>query len=287
MSENIKASISRHIIFSDNVKNSKSSLDKIKLDNIKTFYNILIQCLISIDSYHNLKGYLIKGMNFRNFLYVENSEYNATKTTEYYKYLIDGKTYYLGSCEYNVLIFSHSNNCNDLNILTPEYLKSRLLQKLISENPCNTSYSSVEAFVFDKIYCNIEDINERKNLSRNYEFEEHKKIEKGLYRLDILLNDYLCFLKDMLQLYNTEQESKNFQDFTVLHNKIKSKIEILHKLVENNEVIVESVVDLLQQEKILVKDILDICVEQFPDILFTQENFDTDKIRTVLNDIAF
>ena len=51
--------------------------------------------------------------------------------------------------------------------------------------------------------------------------------------------------------------------------------------------IVEYVVYILQQAKNIFKGILDICLEQFPDIFLTQEAFNTDKSRTILNDIGF
>lgn len=265
--------ISRHILYyeNDNCSQIEKSV-KPSTDNIKTSYNFLIQSLISIGSFHNLTGHVLIN---RNFLYVKNPEYNAketTGTTGYYKYLLDGKIYYLESCEYNVII-SDFEGSKDLNILTPGHLKNRLLQKLIEENP---GYRSIEAIVFDKIYSNMEDTLERRKLSVNYIFEEYQKIEKGLYRLDILLNDYLSFINS--------QDSHDLPDFP---NKIKSKIDHIHTLFENKEIIVESVVDLLQQAKNIFKEILDICLEQFPDIFLTQEAFDTDKTRTVLNDKGF
>jgi hypothetical protein len=259
--------ISRHILYYENGNCSQSYEPcEPSLDNIKTAYNIFIQSLISIGSFHNLTGHVLVS---KNFIYVKNPEYNAketTGTTGYYKYILDGKIYYLESCQYNVII-SDFEDSKDLNMLTPGHLKNRLLKQLIEENP---GYKSIEAIAYDKIYSNIEDTLERRNLSVNYIFEEYKKVEKGLYRLDILLKDYLSFI--------------NSQD---LHSKIKSKIDNLRNLVENNEIIIESVVDLLQQAKNLFKEILDICLEQFPDMFLTQEAFDTDKTLTVLNDKGF
>jgi hypothetical protein len=265
--------ISRHIIYYENGNCSQSYEScEPSLDNIKTAYNIFIQSLISIGSFHNLTGHVLVN---KNFIYVKNPEYNAketTGTTGYYKYILDGKIYYLESCQYNVIISDFEDSKN-LNMLTPGHLKNRLLKQLIEENP---GYKSIEAIAYDKIYSNIEDTLERRKLSVNYIFEEYKKVEKGLYRLDILLKDYLSFIN-----------SQDLQDSQVLHSKIKSKIDNLRNLVENNEIIIESVVDLLQQAKNLFKEILDICLEQFPDIFLTQEAFDTDKTLTVLNDKGF
>lgn len=262
--------ISRHIIYYENGNCSQSYEScEPSLDNIKTAYNIFIQSLISIGSFHNLTGHVLVN---KNFIYVKNPEYNAketTGTTGYYKYILDGKIYYLESCQYNVIISDFEDSKN-LNMLTPGHLKNRLLKQLIEENP---GYKSIEAIAYDKIYSNIEDTLERRNLSVNYIFEEYKEVEKGLYRLDILLKDYLSFI--------------NLPDSQDLHSKIKSKIDNLRNLVENNEIVVESVVDLLQQAKNLFKEILDICLEQFPYIFLTQEAFDTDKTLTVLNDKGF
>jgi hypothetical protein len=265
--------ISRHIIYYENGNCSQSYEScEPSLDNIKTAYNIFIQSLISIGSFHNLTGHVLVN---KNFIYVKNPEYNAketTGTTGYYKYILDGKIYYLESCQYNVII-SDFEDSKDLNMLTPGHLKNRLLKQLIEENP---GYKSIEAIAYDKIYSNIEDTLERRNLSVNYIFEEYKKVEKGLYRLDILLKDYLSFIN-----------SQDLQDSQDLHSKIKNKIDNLRNLVENNEIVVESVADLLQQAKNIFKEILNICLEQFPDIFLTQEAFDTDKTLTVLNDKGF
>jgi hypothetical protein len=265
--------ISRHILYYENGNCSQSYEScEPSLDNIKTAYNIFIQSLISIGSFHNLTGHVLVN---KNFLYVKNPEYNPKETTGtsgYYKYILDGKIYYLESCQYNVII-SDFEDSKDLNMLTPGHLKNRLLKQLIEENP---GYKSIEAIAYDKIYSNIEDTLERRKLSVNYIFEEYKKVEKGLYRLDILLKDYLSFIN-----------SSDSQDSQDLHSKIKSKIDNLRNLVENNEIVIESVVDLLQQAKNLFKEILNICLEQFPDIFLTQEAFDTDKTLTVLNDKGF
>jgi len=259
--------ISRHIIYYENDnRNQNNESCEPSLDNIKTAYNIFIQSLILIGSFHNLTGHVLVS---KNLLYVKNPEYNANKTTEYYKYILDDNIYYLESCEYNVII-SDFEDSKDLNMLTPGHLKNRLLKQLIEENP---GYKSIEAIAYDKIYSNIEDTLERRKLSINYIFEEYKKVEKGLYRIDILLNDYLSIINSQVS-----------QD---LHNKIKSKIDNLRNLVENNEIIVESIINLLQQAKNIFKEILDICLEQYSDIFLTQEAFDTDKTRTVLNDKAF
>jgi hypothetical protein len=265
--------ISRHIIYYENGNCSQNYEScEPSLDNIKTAYNIFIQSLISIGSFHNLTGHVLVN---KNFIYVKNPEYNAketTGTTGYYRYILDGKIYYLESCQYNVII-SDFEDSKDLNMLTPGHLKNRLLKQLIEENP---GYKSIEAIAYDKIYSNIEDTLERRKLSVNYIFEEYKEVEKGLYRLNILLKDYLSFIN-----------SQDLPDLQDLHSKIKSKIDNLRNLVENNEIVVESVVDLLQQAKNIFKEILNICLEQFPDIFLTQEAFDTDKTLTVLNDKGF
>jgi len=288
-----KITISRHIIFNENVKQNESYLDKKIFNNIKTFYNILIQSLISIGSFHNLTGHILMSSHIKKFIYIKNAEYNisessesieTTGTAEYYKYVLDGKIYYLESCEYNVII-SDFEGSNDVNTLTNEHLKHKILRE-IGDIPGR----SVEAIVFDKMYYNMENSSEKRKLAINWIHVEFEKIKKGVYRLDILLNDYIFFLNDMINSYNIEKKLTvliYLTDLHILHNKIKSKIDYLRTLVENKEVSVECVNDLLQQAKIIFKEILDICVEQFPDIFLTQEGFDKDKTRKVLNDIPF
>jgi hypothetical protein len=284
MSEKITVPISRHIILNDNVKHNESSLDKNIFENSKTFYNILIQSLISIGTFHNLAGSVFICSHIRKFLYVKNFEHNANGTARYYKYILDGKIYYLESCEYNVIISDFEGSKN-INLLTFNYLKHKILREIE-----NIPGRSIEAIAFDKVYYNMENSDEKRKLSINWIFVEFEKVKNGIYRLDILLNDYVFFLNDMINSYNIETKFPiliYLTDLHILHNKIKGKIENLRELVENKEISVESVIDLLQQAKNIFKEILDICVEQFPDIFLTQESFNTDETRKILNDIPF
>jgi len=69
------------------------------LNDDETIINLLFQTFISIGTFQNWIGYVHRDTHGGNFLYQKNKEIG------YYKYLFSGKTYYLKSCEYNVMIY--------------------------------------------------------------------------------------------------------------------------------------------------------------------------------------
>jgi hypothetical protein len=75
--------------------------EKYKLDlDCESLINILIQSFISVGSFHNLVGYIHRDCICKNFLY----QINDIDTDGYYTYILDGETYYLKSCRYDVMI---------------------------------------------------------------------------------------------------------------------------------------------------------------------------------------
>ena len=90
-----------------------------QLVKMKTFvtddlliYNVLIQTILSIMSFHYM-GYSHNDCHYGNFLYHRNKEEG------YYHYKINGVSYYLKSCKYNIMIFdfgfSKKINMDNLN----------------------------------------------------------------------------------------------------------------------------------------------------------------------------
>jgi len=77
-------------------------LNKGKIESNDEIYNILIQLLISIGTFHNLTGYIHTDCHSKNFLYINNTE---NKNNGYYHYVFDKKNYYLKSSKYNVMIY--------------------------------------------------------------------------------------------------------------------------------------------------------------------------------------
>jgi len=60
--------------------------------------NLLFQTFISIGTFHNLLNYVHNDTHSGNFLYQTNNEKG------YYEYSFNGKSYYLKSCAYNIMI---------------------------------------------------------------------------------------------------------------------------------------------------------------------------------------
>jgi hypothetical protein len=71
------------------------------LENTDDFFNIFFQTFISIGTFHNLVGYYHNDAHYGNFLYQLNNEVG------YYHYIHDGKSFYLKSCPYNIIIFDY------------------------------------------------------------------------------------------------------------------------------------------------------------------------------------
>jgi hypothetical protein len=96
------------------------------LDDKLLLYNILIQSLISIGSFHNLVGYIHEDCHWGNFLYLENTEH---RDNTYYMYKFKNVIYYLKSCKYNIMIYDFGLSSNIL--LYKDY---RIINNLIVED---------------------------------------------------------------------------------------------------------------------------------------------------------
>lgn len=71
------------------------------IGNSDIFFNIFFQTFISIATFHNLVGYYHNDAHYGNFLYQLNNEVG------YYHYIHDGKSFYLKSCPYNIIIYDY------------------------------------------------------------------------------------------------------------------------------------------------------------------------------------
>ena len=73
--------------------------DRNVIANDELMYNIFIQTFLSITSFHNLAKYYHDDAHHGNFLYQKNKEEG------YYHYVYKSTSYYLKSCEYNIMIY--------------------------------------------------------------------------------------------------------------------------------------------------------------------------------------
>lgn len=262
--------ISRHICYEPTLSDRNVMEMEEDKFNTKTSYNLFIQYILSVGSFHNLTGHILTGGKFA---YHKIPESNDDDCPRYYKYVLDDKIYYLESCEYIAMI-SDFGESNDVNLLTPDLLRNKL-NGLLDNIP---NYMSIQAIVCEMRFDTIEDEYEKNKLSMNYICEELGNIKKGVYILDLLLNDYLSFLKS--------QSGREIPLLIDLHTKIRNKIsDFRTSVIEKNEDI-----DIYIHMKTLFACILDLCVEQFPDILLSQGNFDnyaTARTITITNPVSF
>ena len=75
--------------------------NKVFLKNDNLLYNVFIQIILSISTFHHL-GFIHGDCHWGNFLYQINYE---TNKNSYHHYNIYGKNYYLKSCEYTMFIY--------------------------------------------------------------------------------------------------------------------------------------------------------------------------------------
>ena len=94
VSKDEKANLQEILRLESNLRTNISELDS------ESMLNILIQSLLSVGSFHNLVGYIHRECKCENFLY----QINSVDANGYYRYILDGKSYYLKSCKYNVMI---------------------------------------------------------------------------------------------------------------------------------------------------------------------------------------
>lgn len=129
--------------FNELAKGDLKSLFRQKniLENKKLQFNLLIQSIISIGTFHNLVGYIHNDCHLGNFLYFYNndsSSSNSSNNNKFYHYKLNDKNFYLKSCNYGVVIndfgFSSSfmsyKNDKDSKILTDDY--SRIIECFIN-----------------------------------------------------------------------------------------------------------------------------------------------------------
>jgi len=79
-----------------------------------TMLNLLMQCIISIGTFQNRIGFVHNDCHYGNFLYQKNNEKG------YYEYSFNKKSYYLKSCDYNMMIY-------DFGLSKPVDIYSRLI----------------------------------------------------------------------------------------------------------------------------------------------------------------
>ena len=288
----IKANELQLRIYNEPVENSLKNILLLEYDdslilNDDTFYNLLVQSLISIGSYHNLTGYVHMDTHTGNFLCAKNSEHNRNG---YYKYEIGDAIYYMKSCEYNVMIYDFGDS-NKITIPVDKIkrfelfyeddkeedeekfivLKSFIVNNKAYYNP-NTNYSSAL-----KIYLN-RDLNTLEKDYLNQITNKFINIDKNVnyYRMKILIDDYSVFLHE-LQNFNVNNHNRLPIILLLIESIEKIKNKYLRLPLDITD-------DLLYgYARDIFKNVLELCVKQFPYIFLKQ-----DKIpRTVLNNEAF
>jgi len=87
-------------------------------DAVKNLYNLLVQCIVSLGTFHNF-GYKHNNALAANFFYQINNDYEEG----YYKYKCDSysdKTFYIKSCRYNIMLSDFGKSKKIINI--PKYV---------------------------------------------------------------------------------------------------------------------------------------------------------------------
>ena len=116
--------------------------NKLFLKNDNILYNVFIQIILSISTFHHL-GYVHGDCHWGNFLYQIN--YGINKNS-YHHYNIYGNSYYLKSCEYTMFIydFGFAKKLISSNISTIEADYVRLINAFKNKNIEPKSWISVD-----------------------------------------------------------------------------------------------------------------------------------------------
>ena len=116
--------------------------NKLFLKNDNILYNVFIQIILSISTFHHL-GYVHGDCHWGNFLYQIN--YGINKNS-YHHYNIYGNSYYLKSCEYTIFIydFGFAKKLISSNISTIEADYVRLINAFKNKNIEPKSWISVD-----------------------------------------------------------------------------------------------------------------------------------------------
>lgn len=153
----------------------------------------------------------------------------------YYKYTLNDKNYYLKSCKYNVMIYDFG----------------------LSKNMLMSDEELVKEFVKEKSYRGEED---------NY----------ILYYVYLLLADYKRIFLNISYNKNIKETSKYLEYKNIIKgngDEFWNKLEnLLHTVYNNKDFSVE--IRKYYLAKILLGEIIELCLYYFPDIFLTQEGYD-------------
>jgi len=152
----------------------KTLLENVEiLKDDELMMNLFFQTFISLGTFHNMTGYVHKDAHYGNFLYQRNNEKG------YYEYSFNGKSYYLKSCGYNVMIY-------DFGLSTGiEYLRANHKYHYVLMD-----YARIIHAFFNKKYGGWIEYN---NLPSDYVNDALTKIKKIAFetdtKIDIKVND--------------------------------------------------------------------------------------------------
>lgn len=119
--------------------------NKMFLKNDSVLYNVFIQIILSISTFHHL-GFIHGDCHWGNFLYHKN--YDVAKNS-YYHYNIYGKNYYLKACEYTMYIydfgFAEKIKSAKMSLIDADY--KRLINAFRNKNIEPHSWISVDNYL--------------------------------------------------------------------------------------------------------------------------------------------
>ena len=265
------------ITYNESVENNLNHILYYLNHDDETFYNLLIQSLLSIGTFHNLTGYVHMDTHMGNFLYAKNSEHNSEG---YYMYRFGNETYYLKSCGYNVMIYDFGDS-NKIKIPTDKIKRFELFyeekyivaRSYIVEGGLYNIMKGDGSYILykpngeidiivgkDKVYKTINgNIFKYDDISNIFDMFVNIENKVNYYRMKILINEYSIFLKMVSSIFVRGNR-------TLLINTINDMIEAL----KNNYLglplnITDEV--FYGYAKDIFKSVLDICITKFPNLL--------------------
>jgi len=179
-------------------------------DAVKNLYNLLVQCIVSLGTFHNF-GYIHNDSHLKNFLYQTNNDYEEG----YYRYKYENdKTFYIKSCCYNMMLtdFGFSVLTQTANMAERQAEDMIIiLESIIYFFKNNKDFS-------EKFKTDINLIKFIKNVST---LKKYLKSDKSKYNFTDLLNELCTFVPSDILSQTIDESSSNILNNPVFDMTIK------------------------------------------------------------------
>ena len=177
-------------------------------DAVKNLYNLLVQCIVSLGTFHNF-GYIHNDSHLKNFLYQTNNDYEEG----YYKYKYKDKydtdkTFYIKSCCYNIMLTDFG-----FSVLTQT--------ANMAERQAEDMIIILESIIY--FFKNNKDFSEKfkTDIINVSTLKKYLESDKSKYNFTDLLNELCTFVPSDILSLTIDEKSSNILNNPVFDMTIK------------------------------------------------------------------